>query len=55
MFSSFYRGSNVLNIEGTGLRLYIVKRYIDMLHGSVRMESALDRGTKITVELPEGG
>lgn len=52
LFSSFYRGGNALNIEGTGLGLHIVKRYIDLLQGAVRLESVLDQGTTITVELP---
>jgi len=52
LFSSFFRGGNVLNIEGTGLGLHIVKRYIDLLGGKVHLESALDEGTTITVELP---
>ncbi|HWB90327.1 MAG TPA: PAS domain-containing sensor histidine kinase, partial [Puia sp.] len=54
LFSSFFRGGNALNIEGTGLGLHIVKRYIDLLHGSVHLESALGQGTCITIEIPGG-
>ncbi|MHA4808614.1 sensor histidine kinase [Flavitalea flava] len=54
LFSSFYRGTNALNIEGTGLGLHIVKRYLDLLDGSIRLESVLDKGTTITVTVPEG-
>ena len=52
LFSSFFRGGNALNIEGTGLGLHIVKRYVDLLQGSVWLDSILDKGTTITVELP---
>jgi PAS domain S-box-containing protein len=52
LFSSFFRGGNALNIEGTGLGLHIVKRYVDLLGGIVRLESTLGEGTCITVELP---
>ena len=52
LFSSFFRGGNALNIEGTGLGLHIVRRYADLLGGSVQLDSVLDRGTTITVELP---
>ena len=52
LFSSFFRGGNALNIEGTGLGLHIVKRYVDLLGGAVHLESALGRGTCITVEIP---
>ncbi len=52
LFSSFFRGGNATNIEGTGLGLNIVKRYVELLGGSIRLESALGEGTCVTVELP---
>jgi len=52
LFSTFYRGSNATNIQGTGLGLHIVKRYADILHGNVELKSKLGKGTTITVELP---
>ncbi|MBS1662441.1 MAG: HAMP domain-containing histidine kinase, partial [Bacteroidetes bacterium] len=52
LFSSFFRGGNAVNIEGTGLGLHIVRRYLDLLHGSVRVNSRLGEGTAITIELP---
>jgi len=54
LFSSFFRGANATNIEGTGLGLHIVKRYVEMLGGSMRLESILDKGTTITIEVPMG-
>lgn len=53
LFSSFFRGVNVINIEGTGLGLHIVRRYLDLLQGSISLESTLGEGTRVTVELPE--
>jgi PAS domain S-box-containing protein len=52
LFSSFFRGGNALNIEGTGLGLHIVKRYLDLLCGDIRVESILDKGTTFIVTLP---
>ena len=52
MFSSFFRGANVTNIQGTGLGLHIVKRYIDLMGGSVQLKSKLDHGTTITFTIP---
>ncbi|MFT3826988.1 MAG: ATP-binding protein [Chitinophagaceae bacterium] len=52
LFSSFFRGKNALNIQGTGLGLHIVKRYADMLQGTVQLESEVNKGTTITIELP---
>ncbi|HLI94406.1 MAG TPA: PAS domain-containing sensor histidine kinase, partial [Puia sp.] len=55
LFTSFFRGGNASNIEGTGLGLHIVKRYLDLLGGSIHLESMLGQGTTISVSLPEGG
>ncbi|MDO6429480.1 PAS domain-containing sensor histidine kinase [Flavitalea sp. BT771] len=54
LFSTFFRGANAQNIEGTGLGLHIVRRYVDLLGGTLGLESILDKGTTITVEVPEG-
>jgi signal transduction histidine kinase len=53
LFTSFFRGANVINIEGTGLGLHIVQRYVDLLHGTISLESALGEGTCVTIGLPE--
>ena len=53
LFSSFFRGANALNIEGTGLGLHIVRRYIDLLQGTISLESTLGVGTSVTVKLPD--
>ncbi|MBI1341569.1 MAG: PAS domain S-box protein [Terrimonas sp.] len=52
LFSSFFRASNATNIQGTGLGLHIVKRYADLLRGTVHLQSKLDEGTTITIKLP---
>jgi PAS domain S-box-containing protein len=48
----FFRGVNASNIQGTGLGLYIVNKYLDLLGGSMNIESQLHQGTTITVALP---
>lgn len=52
LFSSFFRGSNASNIAGSGLGLHIVKRYTDLLNGSVNISSELNKGTQITLSFP---
>jgi PAS domain S-box-containing protein len=52
LFSSFFRGKNVVNIQGTGLGLHIVKRYVEMLEGDIELESILGKGTRVTVSIP---
>jgi len=53
LFASFFRGKNVTNIQGTGLGLPIVKRYVDLLKGTIRFTSVVDEGTHFTVTLPD--
>ena len=52
LFSSFFRASNVSNIYGTGLGLTIVQQCVHMHNGTVSIESALNKGTTVTVSLP---
>jgi len=52
LFSTFYRGKNAVNIPGTGLGLHIVKRYVDMLEGSITLTTALNEGTTFNIGLP---
>lgn len=35
----FFRGGNVMTIQGTGLGLNIVKRYLDLLGGTITFTS----------------
>ena len=53
LFSSFFRGKNAVNIQGTGLGLHIVKRYVDLLGGSISLESELNQGTTVRFSIPE--
>lgn len=53
LFSTFFRGKNVSNIQGTGLGLHIVKRYVDLLDGQIKLESKLEVGTTVHVIIPE--
>jgi len=52
MFGRFFRASNSSNIQGTGLGIYIVKRYVEILNGSLSFTSVPDKGTTLTIQLP---
>lgn len=52
LFSSFFRGKNALNIQGTGLGLHIVRRYTDLMGGDIQLQSRLGEGTEVTVTFP---
>jgi len=45
LFDRFFRASNVEMIQGTGLGLNIVKRYVNLLHGDIDFESVENLGT----------
>jgi len=52
LFSRFFRAQNAHNIEGTGLGLNIVKKYIDLLSGEISYKSELNTGTTFTLKIP---
>ena len=52
LFEPFYRASNASNIEGTGLGLNIVKRYTELMGGSVDVKSDKKKGTIFTLAFP---
>ena len=49
LMERFFRGSNVANIQGTGLGLHIISKYAELLNGKVECESELNNGTEFTV------
>jgi signal transduction histidine kinase len=53
IFESFHRGKNVDHIPGTGLGLHIVKRYVDLLNGTIEVQSQLGNGSTFLVSLPQ--
>lgn len=52
IFDPFYRTQNAIHLEGTGLGLNIVKRMIDVLNGTIHVESEIDKGTSFKVAIP---
>lgn len=52
LFERFFRASNATNIQGTGLGLHIVGRYIDLLNGEIKYTSELEKGSTFSIKLP---
>jgi PAS domain S-box-containing protein len=52
IFKRFFRANNTSEIQGTGLGLNIVRRYVRLLKGKIEFQSRVNKGTVITVSLP---
>lgn len=52
LFTEFFRAGNVNGIQGTGLGLNIVKKYVELLTGNISFVSKVGEGTTFTVEFP---
>ncbi|WP_297965496.1 ATP-binding protein [uncultured Anaerovibrio sp.] len=54
VFEAFTREKNTTQsgIIGTGLGMHIVKKLVDLLGGTINIESELGRGTRITLLMP---
>lgn len=52
LFNKFFRATNTGSIQGTGLGLTIVKRYVELMNGSITFKSLSGKGTTFTIKLP---
>lgn len=52
LFDRFFRASNSGNVQGTGLGLNIVKRYAELLGGTITYRSNSGKGSIFTVAVP---
>jgi PAS domain S-box-containing protein len=52
LFERFFRATNVTNIQGTGLGLHIVGRYVELLKGTITYQSTLEQGSTFTITYP---
>lgn len=54
LFERFFRAPNASDVPGTGLGLYLIARYVELMGGHITLHSGLDVGTTFTVTLPDG-
>ncbi|MEQ8414611.1 MAG: PAS domain S-box protein [Imperialibacter sp.] len=52
LFDRFFRANNAINIQGTGLGLNIVKKYIELMNGHIEFSSEENKGTEFKVSIP---
>jgi len=53
LFTRFFRADNVTAIQGTGLGLFIVQKYLENLNGSISFTSKLNQGTTFSINIPK--
>jgi two-component system, OmpR family, sensor kinase len=51
-FDRFYRGTSHGEVDGSGLGLAIAKRAVERMGGSIALESAYEKGTRVTMRFP---
>ena len=52
LFERFFRVRDVAYVPGTGLGLYIVAKYLEMMGGTIDLQSTLEVGTTVTLHIP---
>ena len=52
LFERFFRAKNATNIQGTGLGLNIIVKYLEALEGKIHFKSKLNEGTTFVVSIP---
>ena len=52
LFERFFRARNASNIQGTGLGLHIVSKYVELLNGKIELHSKENQGTTFTITIP---
>lgn len=53
LFGRFFRAKNAANIQGTGLGLHIVAKYLELLQGKIELKSKIDEGSTFTIYIPQ--
>jgi PAS domain S-box-containing protein len=53
LFERFFRGNNANGVTGTGLGLYLIGRYINLIGGNLKIISELNKGTELIIHFPE--
>jgi len=53
LFERFFRAQNASNIQGTGLGLNIVLKYLELMNGKIECHSKINEGTSFVIHIPQ--
>jgi len=53
LFGRFFRAKNAVNIQGTGLGLHIISKYLELMNGDIDIKSKLNEGSVFTFTIPQ--
>jgi len=53
LFERFFRAKNAANIQGTGLGLHIITKYLELMNGRITVTSSLNEGSVFSVYIPQ--
>jgi len=55
VFDLYYRGKSIgsTKMSGLGLGLYLSKKIVDIHHGKIGVQSIVEKGTTVSIELPK--
>lgn len=53
LFERFFRGHNATHIQGTGLGLNIVAKYVELMNGSINVLSEENKGARFMITFPQ--
>ncbi len=53
LFDRFFRAGNAANIQGSGLGLHIIGKYVELMQGTIEINSEMDEGSLFTIRLPQ--
>ena len=53
IFNTFFRGNNAKKFKGKGIGMSIVKKIIELHHGTIQIITELNKGTEVIIKLPK--
>lgn len=53
LFNKFFRAKNTTDVQGTGLGLNIVKKYVEIIKGTISFSSQENKGSTFTIQIPQ--